>query len=252
MPASEVVLTEERGNVLVVTLNRPAARNAVDRALADGLCEALARLDDEPGLSVGVLTGAGGTFCAGMDLKAFLRDGPPTSLVELTKVGTVKPLVAAVEGYAMGGGLELVLLCDLVVAARGARLGVPEARVGLFAAGGGLLRLPHRLPYCVAAELALTGEPITAEAAHAHGLVNRLADDGDALAVALEVAEAVARNAPLSLAAGKHLLRQSVAGPEDRFWEVQAAWMDRVFASEDAKEGPLAFAEKRPPSWRGR
>ena len=246
------VLTERRGRVLVITLNRPESRNAINTELAEGLARAIEELDGDDDLTVGVLTGAGTGFCSGMDLKAFAAGQPPKGFMTFLEKGSVKPLVAAVERYAVAGGLEVALTCDLVVAARGARLGIPEVTVGLLAAGGGLLRLPRRLPYGVAMEMALTGDPITAEEGHAHGLVSRLAEPGEALDAALALAERVAKNAPLAVIASKHLVRGSQGRTEAEFWEWQQPQVGPVFRSEDAKEGPRAFAEKRPPAWSGR
>jgi enoyl-CoA hydratase/carnithine racemase len=172
------VVTEIRGHVLVITLNRPGAKNAIDGALADGLAEALARLDGKDDLFVGVITGAGGCFSSGMDLKAFAIGGLPSALGDVLENGSKKPLIAAVEGFALAGGLEVALVCDLIVASSGAKLGIPEARVGLFAAGGGLFRLARRLSYGVAMEMAVTASPITAEQAHQHGLVSQVTEPG--------------------------------------------------------------------------
>lgn len=244
--------TEVRGRVLVVTLDRPDAKNAVDKALAEHLLDALRRLDDDPALSLGVVTGSGGVFSAGMDLKAFVEGGAPKAFDEVLRRGSVKPLVAAVEGYAVGGGLEIALLCDLIVAGRSARLGLPEVRVGLFAAGGGLLRLPRRIPYGAAMEVALTGEPLHADAAHRLGLVNRVVDDGGALDAALDIAERIGQNAPLSLRATKFLLGAAAGATDEDFWEKQEPEVASVFTSADAEEGPRAFMERRPPVWTGR
>src|SRR5829696_3076379 len=168
--AENAVLTETRGRVLLITLNRPEAMNAINTDLAQGLLRAVERLDTDDGLTAGVLTGAGRGFCAGMDLKAFAAGGPPKGFDGFIRHGARKPLIAAVEGFALAGGLEVALTCDLLVAAKGIKLGIPEAGVGLFAAGGALARLPRVLPFAVAMELALTGDPITAERAHEYGL----------------------------------------------------------------------------------
>jgi enoyl-CoA hydratase len=250
------VLSEVRGKTLLITLNRPDARNSVNRELAEAMVETLDALDADPALAVGVLTGAGKGFSAGMDLKAFLTGGMPTidgrGFAGITERASYKPLVAAVEGFALAGGLEIALACDLVVAAEGARLGIPEVGVGLFAAGGALLRLPRRVPYGVAMELALTGDPITAERAAEVGLVDRLAAPGHAVAVALELAERIARNAPLAVGASKALLRETQGRTETEFWVLQREQIRTVFASSDAKEGATAFAEKRAPEWQGK
>lgn len=253
---ADEVLTEQRDRVLLITLNRPDARNAVNQALAQGLAAALEQLDDDPGLSVGVLTGAGKGFSAGMDLKAFVEGGMPVApgrgFAGIVEKAAAKPLIAAVEGFALAGGLEIALSCDLLVAAKGARLGIPEAGVGLFAGAGALLRLPRRVPYGLAMQLALTAQPITAEDAHTHGLVDRLAEPGEAVATALELATVIARNAPLALAASKAILQGVQGRTDEEFWAFQEPYMRSVFGSEDAIEGATAFAQKRPPEWKGR
>ncbi len=250
------VLTERRGRVLIITINRPDQRNAVNAGVAQGIGAALDQLDAEPGLSVGVLTGAGKGFCAGMDLKAFVTGERPyvegRGFAGITQRAADKPLIAAVEGFAVAGGLEVALACDLIVASRGARLGVPEVKRSLVAAGGALLRLPRALPRNVANELALTGDPIEAERAHELGLVNRLADPGQALEVALALAETIAANGPLALAATKRILVEAADWPDAEFFTRQAEISDPVFASEDAREGATAFAERRDPVWKGR
>jgi enoyl-CoA hydratase len=253
---STFVLTERREGVLLITLNRPDMRNAVNLPLAEGIAAALDELDDEDALSVGVLTGAGKGFCAGMDLKAFVTGERPwvgdRGFAGIVRRASLKPLIAAVEGFAVAGGLEVALACDLIVAARGAKLGIPEVKRSLVAAGGALLRLPRSLPYNVAMELALTGEPILAERAFELGLVNRLADPGAAVAEALRLAAQIAVNAPLALAASKRILQDQWDWSSADMWEAQSAISDPVFTSEDAREGATAFAEKRPPVWQGR
>jgi enoyl-CoA hydratase len=246
------VLTERRERVLLITLNRPEARNAVNSALGQALVAAIDELDSDPGLTAGVLTGAGGGFSAGMDLKAFATEGPPKGFNQFLRNGSQKPLIAAVEGFALAGGLEIALTCDLIVAAKGVKLGIPEVNKGLFAAGGGLFRLPERVPYGVAMEMALTSDPITAERGHELGLVARLAEPGKAAEVALELAERIARNAPLAVAASKQIVRQTRGLGEDDAWALQGPLVAKVFTSEDAREGPRAFAEKRAPKWTGR
>ena len=248
----DAVLTEVDGNVLLITLNRPRARNAINSAIGQGLLAAVTRLDDEPALRVGVLAGNGPTFCAGMDLKEFAATGVPRGLFEFLGRGSTKPLIAAVEGHVLGGGLELALTCDLIAAGEDATFGIPEAKVGLLAAGGALIRLPRRLPPAVAMELALTGEAISATDAHAHGLVNRVAPQGQALAAARTLAAAISVNAPLSLIASKAIILEGQERSETDGWELQRKHVSTVFKSEDAREGASAFAEKRPPAWSGR
>ena len=245
------VLTERHGRVLLITLNRPDAMNAVNTALAQGLVAAIGELDDDPSLTAGVLTGAGRGFCSGMDLKAFAAGGPPQGFDAFLTNGSKKPLIAAVEGFALAGGLEIALTCDLIVAATGSKFGIPEAGVGLFAAGGGLFRLPMRVGYGTAMEMALTAAPMTAEDAKEHGLVARVCDKGGAVAAALELAERIAANAPLAVAASKQIIRGSQGLTEGEAWAYQRGLTQAGFASNDAKEGPRAFAEKRKPEWTG-
>ena len=208
-----------------MTLNRPDQRNAVNGAVAEGVAEALELLDADRELAVGVLTGAGRGFCAGMDLKAFVRGERPwvgdRGFAGITQRAARKPLIAAVEGFAVAGGLEVALACDLVVAARGAKLGIPEAKRGLVASGGALLRLPRRIPYHVAMEMALTGDPVTAERAFELGLVNRLAEPGAAVETALELGDTVAMNAPLALAGSKRIIEESPDWSTADMWERQ-------------------------------
>jgi enoyl-CoA hydratase len=256
MSDDQAVLTEVRGRVLLITINRPDQRNAVNAAVAEGIAVAMDQLDADPELSLGVLTGAGKGFSAGMDLKAFVTGERPYAgdrgFAGITQRAAEKPLIAAIEGFAVAGGLEVALSCDLIVAARGARLGIPEVKRSLVAAGGALLRLPRILPRTVAMELALTGEPIDAERAHELGLVNRLAEPGQALDVALELAETIAANGPLALAATKRIMTEAVDWPDSEFFARQGEITAPVISSEDAREGATAFAEKRAPVWRGR
>jgi enoyl-CoA hydratase len=256
MNDNAAVLTERRERVLLITINRPDQRNAVNAAVAEGIAAAVEELDSDAALSVGVLTGAGKGFCAGMDLKAFVTGERPyvegRGFAGLVERPPAKPLIAAVEGFAVAGGLEVALACDLIVASRGARLGIPEVKRSLVAAGGGLLRLPRVLPRNVAMELALTGEPILAERAYELGMVSRVAEPGDAVARALELAEAIAANAPLALAATKRILVESPDWSDSEFFARQREISDPVARSEDAREGATAFAEKREPVWKGR
>ena len=208
----DVVLVEQRDRILIITINRPKAKNAVNAAVSRALADAMDRLDSEDGLSVGILTGAGGSFCAGMDLKAFARG--ENVVVEgrgmgFTERPPVKPLIAAVEGYALAGGTELALATDLIVASKDSAFGIPEVKRGLVAGGGGLLRLPQRIPYAIAMELALTGENLSAERAHELGLVNALAEPGSALDAAIALAERITANGPLAVAATKRIIVES-------------------------------------------
>jgi enoyl-CoA hydratase len=245
-----MVRVESDGDVLVITIDRPEARNAVNLTVAEGIAAALDRLDSDAELRVAILTGAGGTFCAGMDLKAFVAGERPY-VAERGFAGIVqgpprKPIIAAVEGWALAGGFEIALACDLIVAARDARFGIPEVKRGLVAAGGALIRLPRRIPYHVAMELALTGDPVGAERAYELGIASRLTEPGEALTAARELAATIAANGPLAIDATKRIL---VA---DEDWERAGAISGPVFESEDAREGARAFAEKRAPVWRGR
>ncbi len=256
MTDDQAVLTERRGRTLIITLNRPDARNAVNAALAAGVAAALDELDSDDELSIGILTGAGNGFCAGMDLKAFVAGESPyvegRGFAGIAQRAAEKPVIAAIEGFAVAGGLEVALGCDLIVAAKGAKLGIPEAKRSLVAAGGALLRLPRRIPYHVAMELALTGDPIPAERGAELGLVNRLAEPGAALDTALELADAIAKNGPLALIASKRILIEEPGWTEDEKWQKQGEISGPVFGSEDAREGATAFAEKRDPVWKGR
>jgi enoyl-CoA hydratase len=256
MNEEQAVLSERRGRILLITINRPDQRNAVNAAVATGIAAALDELDGEPDLSVGVLTGAGKGFSAGMDLKAFVAGERPhvadRGFAGIVQRPPTKPLIAALEGFAVAGGLEVALACDVIVASRGTRLGIPEVKRSLVAAGGALLRLPRTLPRNVAMELALTGEPIDAERGHDLGLVNRLSEPGDALATALALAETIAANGPLALAATKRVMVESADWSDAEFFARQSEIVTPVMTSEDAREGATAFAEKRPPVWKGR
>ena len=250
------VLTERRGSVLLITLNRPQVRNAVNAALAEGVSNALDELDGDDGLSAGVLTGAGGFFCAGMDLGAFVKGGSAwfgdRGFAGITQGASRKPLIAAIEGFAVAGGMEIALSCDLIVAARGAKMGIPEVKRSLVAAGGALLRMPRRMPYHVVMELALTGETMPAERFHEFGVVNVLVEPGGAVDGALELAARLARNGPLALMASKQILQEQFDWSTGEMWEKQGAISGPVFVSEDSREGAAAFKEKREPVWKGR
>ncbi len=248
---ASAVLTERHDRVLLITLNRPDAMNAINGDLSHGLVDAIGELEDDATLTAAVLTGTGKGFCAGMDLKAFAAGEDIGPLMTFIKKGAKKPLIGALEGFALAGGLELALTCDLLVAAKGVKLGIPEVGVGLFAGGGGLQRLPSRVGYGRAMEMALTGDPILSDEAAGLGLVSRLVERGEAVATALTLAERIAKNAPLAVSASKRLIKAAVDMSEADYWTFQKTLFDGVFSSNDAKEGPRAFAQRRPPEWTG-
>lgn len=252
----DCVLVDRVDRVMIITMNRPQAKNAINREMSLGVAAALDELDASPDLVVGVVTGAGGTFSAGMDLKAFLagEDARPAGrgLAGICRQSPVKPTIAAVEGWALAGGCEVALACDLIVAAEDAKFGIPEVKRSLIAGDGGLLRLPRRLPPAIAMELALTGDPISALDAHAHGLVNKLTPPGGALDEALRLADRISRNAPLAVAASRQIVYAALDQTLEAGFQEQDVLMDVLMKSEDAKEGSRAFAEKREPVWQGR
>lgn len=249
------VLVKERGSVLEVTINRPDQRNAMTRAAAEAIGAAMDRLDADPALRCAILTGAGGSFCSGMDLKGFLRGELPVDarggFGGITTWTPAKPVIAAVDGFALAGGFELALACDLIVASHDAKFGIPEVKRGLAAGGGGLVHLPRLLPRPLAMELALTGDSLSAARALELGLVNRVTQ-GPAIEAARDLADAIAANGPLAVAASKAIVRDSWLWPIDDLNAHQNPYVAPVFQSEDAKEGARAFAEKRAPQWRGR
>ena len=254
--ATDKVLVEIDDGLMTITINRPEVRNAVDREVSYGVCAAVDELDANPELRVGILTGAGGTFCSGMDLKAFLR-GEITrvegrGILGIARTPPVKPLIAAVEGYALAGGFEAMLACDLVVAARNAMFGLPEAKRGLAAAAGGLLRLPRLIPQRIALEMALTGDHVDAERMHAYGLLNRLVEPGEALAESVALARRIIANAPMSVAASKRVVVEQRDWSNAESFDRQEEITGPVLDSEDAREGAAAFADKRAPRWTGR
>jgi enoyl-CoA hydratase len=254
--ATELVLTDRRDGVLTITINRPKQKNAINRDVAVAVAAALDELDADPTLSVGVLTGAGGTFSAGMDLKAFAGGQTPIlpgrGFGGITRAEVRKPLIAAVEGWALGGGFEMVLACDVIVAAQDAKFGLPEVKRGLIAGEGGVIRLPQRIPYHVAVKVLLTGEPLSAVDAKQYGLVSELTESGAALANAQELAVRIAGNAPLALARVKTVLRETQGLDDAEAFQRQDKDAHGLLDTEDAHEGALAFAEKRAPVWRGR
>ncbi len=251
---SDPVLTEVRGNVLIVTLNRPEAKNAANKALAEGVAAAMDRLDSDSDLRVGIITGSGGTFCSGMDLKGFLAGETPQipgkGFAGLTEAPPAKPLIAAVDGYALAGGFEIALACDLIVANKDSKFGIPEVKRGLAAAAGGLVRLPRQIPQRLAMELALTGEFVSAQRAYEMGLINRIVE-GVALEGALELANTISANGPLAVAASKQVIREQQDWSQAEQWKNQYALTAKVFSSNDAREGAAAFAQKRAPNWTG-
>ena len=254
----QTIRVTQDGGVLVITIDRVAARNSFDLATARQMEAALDRLDEDPSASVGVITGAGGVFCAGQDLKAAAR-GESAFTERRGGFGAMarpalKPLIAAVEGPALAGGFELALSCDLIVASSASTFGLPEVKRSLVALGGGVLRLPRRIPYHLAMEMILLGEPITAETLRTFGLVNRIAEPGHALAVAMDLARAICANAPLALKASKEIAfrAQAEGWTEAVGWTEQMRIAGPVLGSEDFREGLTAFAEKRPPVWRAR
>ena len=255
-------LVEQDGHKLVVTMNRPEARNALSGEMLAIMSEAWDRVNEDPEIRVCILTGAGGYFCAGMDLKAANEKPPsenfesgafdPTVIKPLLKgFRLTKPLIAAVEGYALAGGFELALVCDLIVAAKTAKFGIPEVKRGLVAAGGGLVRLPRQAPLRIALEMALTGDIYDAETLQRMGMINRLTEEGGALAAAIELGERIAANAPLALAVTKKVIRQSLDWPNSQSYDLQREFTSPVFQTNDAKEGATAFAQKRAPKWTG-
>lgn len=250
------ILTERRGPMLIVTINRPEAKNAFDSETSFAMNAAMDLLEQEDALFLGIVTGAGGTFSAGADLKEAAsgarRERPPRGGFGLFARPPRKPLIAAVEGYAVGGGFELCLACDLIVAARTAKLGLPEVRHNVVAIGGALFRLPRRMPYHLAMELALTGELREAEFFKQHGIVNRLVDGGAALDEAVKLGESLLVNGPTALAASKEIMQRSADWTEEEAWREQMTYARRAFESEDRKEGLRAFAEKRRPVWKGK
>lgn len=249
---SEVEFTVSDG-VAIITINRPEAKNAVNAAVALAIADATDQIDLRSDISVAILTGAGGNFSAGMDLKAFLRGENVKpygrGLAGLTNASVRKPLIAAVEGYALAGGFEMALACDLIVASESAKFGLPEVKRGLVANAGGLVRLPRQLPYRIALEMVLTGDMTSAQELHAHGLINRLAPDGQALNVALELARKIAANGPLATVVSKQVMKESQDWPSTEVFARQDVYTLPVFKSNDAREGALAFSEKRKPVW---
>ncbi len=248
------VLTQVQDGVLIITINRPEAKNAVNRAVAEGIAIAMEQLDGDNSLNVGIITGAGGTFCSGMDLKAFLKGEFPSvegkGFAGFIEAPPKKPLIGAVEGYALAGGMEIAITCDLLVANTLAQFGIPEVKRSLVAAAGGLLTLPSIIGKRMAMELALTGDFISAQRAYEMGFVNRVTD-GAAIDGALELAAKVAANGPLALIATKRIINERPDWNAREMWKKQAEITGPVFMSKDSREGAMAFAEKRKPNWTG-
>ncbi len=253
---SDEVLVDIADGIMTVTLNRPKAKNAVNKAVAVGIAAAMDELDSNDDIRVAILTGADGTFCSGMDLKAFVTGELPVvegrGFAALTEYSPRKPLIAAIEGYALAGGLEVAICCDLIVTADNAKFGIPEVKRGLAAAGGGLMRLPRQIPQRVAMELALTGDFISAQRALDIGLVNEVVPAGTALAAAKALAGRIAANGPLAVAVSKQVVQQSADWSSEEMWPKQRDMVTKVLMSQDAIEGATAFAEKRAPNWKGK
>jgi len=252
---TELTVRVEDG-IQIITIDRPEAKNAMSLAVATAIAAAIDELEANNDLRVAIITGANNTFCSGMDLKGFLRGERPSipgrGFGGVTEKSPSKPLIAAVEGYALAGGFELALACDLIVAADNAKFGVPEVKRGLVAAAGGVMRLPNRIPYHIAMEYALTGDFMSAQQAYQFGLVNRLVPAGKAVEGAIELARKIVANGPLALAASKRIVQESADWSQAEMWAKQAEIIAPVFSSSDAKEGALAFAEKRAPKWTGK
>ncbi|ARP96360.1 crotonase/enoyl-CoA hydratase family protein [Bordetella genomosp. 13] len=254
---SDLVKVEIADGIQTITINRPEAKNAINLETAQALAAAFDQMDANGDVRIGILTGAGGTFSSGMDLKAFAQSGqrpliPGRGFAGLNERPPKKPLIAAVEGYALAGGCEMALAADLIVAASNAKFGLPEVKRGLVAGSGGMMRLPRRLPYHVAMEIVLTGDMFEAQRAHALGLVNRLAEPGKALEAARELARVIVENGPLAVQTAKSIVAQAGDWEQDTMFDRQRPLIAHIFTSADAKEGATAFAEKRKPVWQGK
>ena len=252
--SDEVLLSIDNG-IMTVTINRPDTKNAINRAVAEGIAKAMDELDRNPAVRLAILTGANNVFCSGMDLKAYVSGESPfidgRGFGGLCTTPPKKPLIAAVEGFALAGGFELAIACDLIVAADNARFGTPEVKVGLIAGAGGLLRTPRQIPQRIAMEMTLTGAFISAQRAYELGLVNRVVSAGGTLSAALTLARAIAANGPLAVATSKRVIVESQDWPSGQMFAQQEPLLQMILQSKDSIEGATAFAEKRPPNWQG-
>ncbi|MFT5572511.1 MAG: enoyl-CoA hydratase [Cryomorphaceae bacterium] len=252
---SDTTKVEIRDGVMIITINRPEAKNAINKSVAEGVAAALIELDSNPDIQVAVLQGAGGGFSSGMDLKAFLTGELPVvegrGFAGLTEAVVEKPLIAAVEGFALAGGFEIMLSCDLVIAASNAKLGIPEVKRGLVAAGGGLVKMPRQMPKRLAMEMALTGNSISADRAYDIGLINKVVEPGAALDAAMELANTIKANGPMAVKLSKQVINSTTDWTSDSMMQKQLEIVTPIFTSNDAREGPTAFAEKRAPKWTG-
>lgn len=254
---SELVKKELKDGVLIITINRPQARNAINYDTAQELGAALDELDANPDAVIGILTGADGNFCSGMDLKAFAATGQRPyvdgkGFAGICEKPPKKPIIAAIEGYALAGGCEIALACDMIIAAENAKFGLPETKRGLVPGSGGMIRFPNRVPYHIAMEAVLTGDMFSAQRAAQFGLVNHLTEPGKSLDRALELANTIATNGPLAVQTAKQIIQQARDWPQEHMFDLQRPRMAHIFSSADAKEGATAFAEKRAPVWQGK
>lgn len=255
---SDAVTFEVRGHYAVITIDRPQARNAVNGAVASGIEAGIDRIEESEDLWVGIITGTPPVFCAGADLKE-INSGNAAGLqtarggfAGLVQRERTKPVIAAVDGPALAGGTEITLACDLIVASRSATFGIPEVKRSLVAGAGGLFRLGRKIPFNLAMECALTGDPISAESAHHHGLVNVLTDDGGALDAALALADRICANAPVAVRASRRVVLEATHAPDELGWKLSVEGMGEAMRSADFSEGLTAFIEKRPPNWTGK